>query len=285
MHMTHRTFRRILLALAMGALVLCAWLAPMDKPAMEQVDAGLKRALISFATARVLNAAISVAQGTEALVQPFGFGVTLAPGQALDPVNDLVEQFSNLMLAASVVFGVQKVLIGIGAYWPISLVLTAAVLGWSWLYLRGQHPPAWLSRTLVIVLMLRFAVPVVTIGTDLLWQKFLAADYQASQQLMDSASGRVDTLNPVAPATAADASLVDRVKGWLAKNADVKQHFEDLKKAAEQATEHIIKLIVIFLLQTLVIPLALLWALYGLVRRVFEWPGPLHLQGKLAPGP
>lgn len=283
MHATHQIFRRVLLALAMGALVLCSWLAPMDAPAMQQVDAGLRRALISFATARVLNAAISVAQGTEALVQPFGFGVTLAPGQVLDPVNDLVEQFSNLMLAASVVFGVQKVLIGIGAYWPISLVLTAAALGWSWLYWRRQAPPAWLSRTLVIVLMLRFAVPVVTLGTDLLWQKFLAADYQASQQLMDSTSGRVDKLNPVEPA-AADTGLVDRVKGWLAKNADVKQHFEDLKKAAEQATEHIIRLIVIFLLQTLVIPLALLWAMYGLVRRVFEWPGQPVLQRALPAG-
>ncbi|OOG39824.1 hypothetical protein [Polaromonas sp. A23] len=277
--------RRVLLALAMGVLVLCSWLAPMDAPAMEQVDAGLKRALISFATARVLNAAISVAQGTEALVQPFGVGVTLAPGQVLDPVNDLVEQFSNLMLAASVVFGVQKVLIGIGAYWPISLVLTVAALGWSWLYWRGQHPPAWLSRTLVIVLMLRFAVPVVTIGTDLLWQKFLAADYQASQQLIDSASGRVDKLNPVEPAGPGNLSLLDKMKNWLAKNADVKQHFDDLKQAAEQATEHIIKLIVIFLLQTLVIPLALLWAMYGLVRRVFEWPGRPVLQGKLASGP
>lgn len=285
MHTTHRVFRRILLALAMGALVLSSWLAPMDAPAMQQVDAGLKRALISFATARVLNAAISVAQGTEALVQPFGFGVTLAPGQVLDPVNDLVEQFSNLMLAASVVFGVQKVLIGIGAYWPISLVLTAAALGWSWLYLRGQPPPAWLSRTLVIVLMLRFAVPVVTIGTDLLWQKFLAADYQASQQLMDSASGRVHQLGPEMPQAPDNTSLLDKLKGWVAKNADVKKNFEDLKLAAEQATEHIIKLIVIFLLQTLVIPLALLWAMYGLVRRVFEWPGRPVLQGTSTSGP
>ncbi len=281
MHTTHRAFRRVLLALAMVTLVLCAWLAPLDKPAMEQVDAGLKRALVSFATARVLNAAISVAQGTEMAAQPFGFGFTLSPGQVLDPVNDLVEQFSNLMLAASVAFGVQKVLIHIGAYWPISLVLSAAALGWAGLYWRGQQPPAWLSRTLVLVLMLRFAVPVVTIGTDLLWQKFLAADYQASQQLMDSASGRGDKLGPVEPATADNTSLLDKLKGWVARNADVKKNFDDLKLAAERATEHIIQLIVIFLLQTLVLPLALLWALYGLVRRIFEWP----VQGKLAAGP
>jgi hypothetical protein len=63
------------------------------------------------------------------------------------------------------------------------------------------------------------------------------------------------------------------MKGWLSKTADVKKNFEDIKQAAERATEHIIKLIVIFLLQTLVLPLLLLWALYGVARRAFEWPG------------
>ena len=279
------TARRALLALALGALVLCSWLAPMDTPAMAQVDAGLKRALVSFATARVLNAAISVAQGTEALVQPFGFGVTLAPGQVLDPVNDLIEQFSNLMLAASVVFGIQKVLIAIGGYWPLSLLLTGAVIGWGWCIWRRQRPPSWLSRLLVIVLMLRFAVPMVTLGSEVLWQKFLAADYQASQQLIDSASGRVNQLGPNMPAAPDNTSLLDKLKGWVAKNADVKKNFDDLKLAAEQATEHIIKLIVVFLLQTLVIPLLLLWAMYGLTRRMFEWSGPLTAMDKSASSP
>ena len=130
--------RRALLALALGALVVCSWLAPMDAPAMARVDAGLKRALVSFATARVLNAAISVAQGTEARVQPFGFGVTLAPGQVLDPVNDLVEQFSNLMLAASVVFGIQKVLIAVGGYWPL-LREALKTMGRADLIGNGKH--------------------------------------------------------------------------------------------------------------------------------------------------
>jgi hypothetical protein len=64
--------RRALVAFTMAAVTACAWLAPLDAPAMRQVDAGLKRALVSFATARLLNAVISVAQGTQASVQPFG---------------------------------------------------------------------------------------------------------------------------------------------------------------------------------------------------------------------
>ncbi len=265
--------KRVLVVFTIAAVLAGAWLAPLDAPALRQVDAGLKRALVSFAAARVLNAVISVAQGTEASVQPFGLGVTLAPGQVLDPVNDLIEQFSQLMLAASVAFGVQKVLIGIGSYWPVSLALSVAVLGWLACHARRLQPPAWLARALVILLMLRFAVPLVTLGSDLLWQKFLAADYAASQQAMDSASGQVGKLGPPGATPAANPGLLDGMKAWLSKNADVNQQFDKLKQAAEQVTLHVIQLIVVFLLQTVVLPLLLLWAFYGLVRRVLEWPG------------
>jgi hypothetical protein len=264
--------RKALVALSLALMVACAWLAPLDAPAMQQVDAGLKRALISFATARALNAVISVAQGTQASVQPLGVGITLAPGQALDPVNDLIEKFSNLMLAATVVFGIQKVLISLGSYWPLSLALTATALGWAVYFFRARHAPALLSRLLVILLMLRFAIPVVTIGTDLLWQKYMAADYAVSQKSISSVSGQVDQLSPAIPSLSEDQGLLEKMKGWLSKNADVKVHFQNLKEAAERAVEHIIRLIVIFALQTLVIPLLLLWALYGMARRAFEWP-------------
>lgn len=271
--------RRVILALSVTAVVLCSWLAPMDSTAIQQVDAGLKRALVSFATARTLNAAISFAQGTEVAVQPMGVGVNLTPGQLLDPVNDLVEQFSNLMLAACVAFGIQKILISIGGYWLVSLVLTIATLGWAWFCFRQQPTPAWLSKMLVILLMIRFAIPMATIGTDLLFQKYLVAEYMASQQVIGTASDQVTELNPPDQALSDDRGLLEKMKeninGLWSKTkvaVDVKTHFKNLQQAAEQWVWHIINLIVIFLLQTLVIPLLLLWALYGIARGVFEWP-------------
>ena len=95
-----------MLLFALVAIVALAWAKPLDAIAETQVDAGLKRALTSFAVARVLNGIISVAQGTEIALTPGGIGANLTPGQILDPVNDLVEQFSELMLFASVAFGI-----------------------------------------------------------------------------------------------------------------------------------------------------------------------------------
>jgi len=263
---------RAILPLLLLALVVCAWFAPLDAPAGEKVDAGLKRALISFATARALNGVISVAQGTELSVQPVGVGATFAPGQLLDPVNDLVERFSDLMLGASVLFGAQKVLIGIGAYWPLSLALTLVALAWSLVWLRQQRVMPWLSRLLAILLMLRFAVPVVALATDQVWQKFLADDYRVSQQAIDTASSDAAGQDPTLQSEPANQGLIDRLRGWFSHNTDVKARFGELKQALEKATEHMIRLMVVFVLQTAVIPALLLWILWAWARSLFE-PG------------
>jgi len=271
--------RRLALALIVAALVACAWLAPLESPANRYVDSGLKRALVSFATARALNAVISVAQGTEVAVQPAGVGVVFTPGQALDPVNDLIEQFANLMLTASVAFGAQKVLLAIGAHWLVSALLTLTALGWAALYLFRNAAPDWLSRLLVVSLMIRFALPVVVIGSDFLFEKFMAADYQASQQGIETVSLQLDQLDP--PPASAEPALLERFKSWAAQPTDLKTRYARLKQAAEQATERIVKLMVVFLLQTLVFPVALLWLLWGVARRFFEFsPAPPRLPGR-----
>ena len=260
--------RQICVALCLLVAVACAWLAPMDAPATAHVDAGLKRALVSFATARALHGVLSVVQGTQFSAQPLGVGVTLTPGQLLAPVNDLVKHFSDLMLAASVAFGVQKAIIAIGSYWLISAVLTVVAAAWGFVYFRQRRVLPWLSKVLVVLLMLRFAVPVVVIGTDVIWQKFLAADYVATQGAIDSASGQAQKLGPpvvVGP----ESSLLERARQWVSGVTDVKARFDDIKLAAERVTEQIIRLMVIFLLQTLILPVLLLWGLYTIIKGLF----------------
>lgn len=243
------------------AVVACAWLAPLDHAAGEQIDAGLKRALITFAGARALNALISVAQGTEVAVEPGGVGMVFTPGQALDPLNDLVEQFGNLMLAASVAFGVQKALLAVGSHWLASALLSAAALVWGALRLRGGAAP-WTGRLLIGLLLIRFAIPLAALGSDLLYREFLADDYRTSQQALDATTRTLPGLAPDTPP--ADSSLSERLKGWWERSADFKASFEKMKAAAEQTAEHVIRLMVIFLVQTLVFPLALVWGLYRL---------------------
>jgi hypothetical protein len=197
-------------------------------------------------------------------------------------VNDLVKHFSDLMLAASVAFGVQKAIIAIGSYWLISAALTIAAVAWGFVYWRRRNVWPWLSKLLVVLLMVRFAVPVVVIGTDVIWHKFLSADYVATQAAIDSASGQAQKLGPPVVA-GAESSLLEKARQWVSGVTDVKARFDDIKLAAERVTEQIIRLMVIFLLQTLILPVLLLWGLYAIVRGLFGQLGRPGYQRVLAP--
>lgn len=273
-----QTIKKTLLILVLTAIILCAWLTLFDLPATERVDAGLKRALISFTSARALNAIISVAQGTEIAAQPMGVGVTLTPGQLLDPINDLVEQFSSLMLIASVALGTQKVLLHMGSFWPVSVLLTIITLVWSVLYWQEKSRPKWLTKLLLLLLMVRFVIPIITLGSEMIFQQFLLEDYMEHQQALVAASAEVDAfiqhseMKTPPQAAVEDPSFWQQSKQNIANlmtkthaALDVKAHMEKLQIAAEAWTRHIINLIVIFLLQTLLIPLILVGVLYSMV--------------------
>lgn len=267
--------RQVVLCVLIAAMTLCAWFVPLDSTANQQIDAGLKRALITFAAARTLNAIISVAQGTEFAVQPLGVGVKLSLGQILHPVNNLVEQFAHLMLVASIAFGIEKILISMGAHWLISLALTTAAIGWSYCYLRHHFSPAWLSRILVVLLMTRFGIPIVIIGSDMLFHQFMTAEYSASQKVIETTSGQLNSLGTEGSTTDGQQNIMDKLKGMIPSTptlSDIKSRFENLKQAVEQTTERVIQLMVIFLLQTLLLPIFLAWVLWGLAKGTFEIP-------------
>ena len=270
MDRTPNLLRRTAMVLAALLVVAAAWFPPLQQAADRQVDAGLQRALISFASARALNGLISVVQGTELSVQPLGVGVTLTLGQALDPVNDLVEQFSSLMLAAAIAFGVQKALLAIGAQGAVSLLLTVLVIAWvAWRWQARPAPP-WLTGLLLVLLLTRFAVPLATLGSDFVFQRLLAQDYQVQQAAVDLASSELRELTPKGPASA-DA------KGWWERTKDRIEasvpslDLDQIKARLENLPERIVGLMVIFLLQTMVLPILLLWGLWRLAVGAL-WP-------------
>jgi hypothetical protein len=143
--------------------------------------------------------------------------------------------------------------------------MMATAVVWFTQYCRPA--PIWVSKVLGLPLMLRFAVPVVTLGTDFVSQEFMAADYATSQRAIDAASGQVSKISPSnKPATSDGGKWWGKLSGALPTVPD----FDAMKHAVEQATEHIVKLMAIFLLQTLMLPVLLLWALYAAAKAIFD---------------
>lgn len=269
------TAKRVALAAVALLLIGMAWLPGTQASALEKSEAGLKRALTTYAIARGLNAAISVAQGTELVAEPMGFGASIAIGQVLDPINDLVEQFSSLMLLASVAFGLQIFLIKIGGHALVFMALTATAITYAAMVVWRGRSPAWLTRLLVILALVRFAIPLTTLASEQVYLAFLQQGYDAAQTGLEGANSSLqkakgqlseesqpgDTV-PGAKAESWWKAWIDRgAMPALPKIPDFKKVADDIKAAADSAVRHVIDLIVIFLLQTIILPLLFLWGL------------------------
>lgn len=254
-------------------LVVIAWYPGLETGANQRIDSGLKRALVSFASARALNAVIALAQGTEVAAQPFGVGVTFKVGQVLEPVNRLAEHFGTVMLFAAVAFGIEKTLLLVGGWWPVSLALTLTMMAWGFYRWKG-NAPAWLCRIALLLLLVRFAIPVATIGADFLFQQFMAPRYEASQKAVEATSVQIDTLALAATEGASDRTLPQRIKEAItAPVKELRKRYDALMFAAEVMTSRIVDLIAIFILQTLIFPILLLWMMFLAFRALTNWTG------------
>src|SRR5690606_2502266 len=215
-----------------------------------------------------LDGVISVLQSGQVGAQ-VGVGMSIQPGELLDPVNDLVEQFSDVMLAVTVALGVHKVLLSIGGYWVLPILLSALAVLLVVVGLRGGAP-RWLTQAFVLLLLVRFAVPVATVGADALFARFLASEYESSQQVLDAIEGRsAEAAGAQAPA---DEGWVASFRRMLSAGDGLRERAAAIADAADRIAEHVSNLIVVFVLQTIASPVVLLWLLWQLARRRGEPP-------------
>jgi len=263
--LTSKISKLKLTALLIGlALVMyCSWAQTLDSVAMKQVDAGIKNASISFGTARAIGAVISVAQSID-----LGVGVKIGIGQALQPIGDLVAKFGDLMFAATVAFGVMKVLLTIGGSKGLSLVVTVTLLGWIGLYLHGSPSPVWLSKLVIILLLARFAVPIVMCGSNAVFQKYMADDYKKNETALATMPDRLYADLRGLVFVNNDGGILNGLK--LPSIQNIQDTIKSMVQKGSEAVDQMIKTIVVFLLQTLVIPLLLFWALWRVLIAMFQ---------------
>lgn len=218
-------------ASAIGVLVVLVlvWLIPIDQAANKAVDDGLKRALVTFSTARAANAILSVAESAQVSV----LVGQVSPGKLVRPVNQVVEQLADLMLAASVVLGVMKLLMLVGGHIAVSIAVTALAGYWLTLKLRSRSTPYVLNLALMLAIFVRLAIPVTVVSSEVVFQKSLMPSYEVSQQALDIEQS-------IGSAPDNPSKWLDWVKG--------------AKAEVERRIGQMVTMMALFLVHTLLIP-------------------------------
>ena len=240
---------------------------------MQQVDTGLKRALITYGTARLLHGAVSVLQGTQIDAAPAGIGATFSPGQILAPAAELLKQFSDLMLIVCVSFGIQKLIVAIGGFSAISFALTLVAIYWLFRYARFNQSPKWLTKIFLVLVVVRFAVPLTVIGSNSFFQTFMAKEYSVSQNAISTIAPKPVAQNLAQSPELPRPGIVGTLKSWITqKSSGAVASYVGMKDTVERAAENVVTLIAIFILQTVVIPLLMLLGLWGIAKVILQFP-------------
>jgi hypothetical protein len=267
--------RKILWSLVAIASTAVAVSSLVDDAGRRYSDEAFRNALVTFAVSRTLNGVISVAQGTELALEPGGVGVVLTLGQVLDPINDLVERFSTVMLVATSSIGLQSVLLRITAWWGLTLAL---ILASGFALLALWRPKLGVTqvaiRILLIAIFLRFAVPALVIVTTLVFNQFLAEDQVAATTALETTRDQVEEINEQANVPEIeDQSFIDQLNSAFDRSLEsvnLNQQLDRLSEHVSNSVEQIIDLIVIFILQTILLPIGFLWLVIRFLKSMGE---------------
>jgi len=244
----------------------------VDNVAKEYTEQGIKRTLITYAVSRSLNGVISVAQGTEVALSPAGVGLTFAPGQILDPVNDLIERFSWVVMVSGSSLGIQRLFLEItssaAVIWLLS-VLSIIYLILLWMTIHSEvdktNYQKWLLKSLVLIVFIRFSVPLIALINEGVYVSYLQPQYEEAQQQLENTSTQIKLINDSSRKAVKqnkDDGLFGKVEQWLdetRQSLDVETQMNSLKQAAADVSQQVINMIVVFVVQTIIFPLLFLW--------------------------
>ena len=261
-----------LLLVIFTLLSLCLALSfTIDDNAKKLVDDSFKQSVIVFGSAKALNAVISLAQGTQ-INLPF---VTVAVGEILDPINDLVEQFSLVMLASMVSLGIQKILLNFVTTDIYNYLLFTSIIIFNfWLFKRFTNDEKIRNlffKITFILLFLRFAIPMMAYVNEVSYNYFVKPQYNIEELNQDilKVKDDVSKINKETITQKQDSSFFNKVMEKF-DSSYYEKKVNEYKDAVDNSSQYIIDLIIVFIFQTIFLPIIFLFLLYSFVKSIFN---------------
>lgn len=173
---------RLYIALFIMCCIAISWLGVIDQKSTAYIDEELVQAGVAFAGSKVLNALLATLQSFEVSV-----GIaSLALGETLSPINDLVENYADLMKLAIGSLFIQKILLGIVSDSVFKIVLTiSGLLAAGAVYFQHAASQLFLLRFFLFTLFLRFSLVIMVMLNGVADHLFL--NEQTEQELQQVA--------------------------------------------------------------------------------------------------
>lgn len=251
----------------------------IDKDTDTFFSGAIKQASIAYAACRILNATVSVVKDSDVTITPAGLGLSIAIGQFLDPIDDMTERASDILVTSITSLGVQKLAYEITVLLAPSMIAGLLVLSSVLIWFENKKiisTQKTLMKIILLLIIARLALPVSAIANNYLQKNIFEDRISEIKMKLDLASEELDKLR--------DFSLpkIDGFKGTI-KNSKlfIQKKGSDLRNTFYYAYNHrgeIIKNLLaisflyvsVFIIQVIVIPLLSFWTLVKITNNLFN---------------
>ncbi len=266
--------------IALLLLLLPAARIPLlDAHADSYFKEAITRAGVAYATCRAINASVSIIKDSELQLEPAGVGVSLAVGQVLDPIDDMTERLSTVLVTAITSLGVQKlsyeISVSLVPRFLAGLLFIFSILVWF----DNDRLSALQNitvRLLMLLAVLRLCLPLSSIVNQSLYAGYFAEEISRASQQLDLRSDASNTFGDIAApdshgfwATIGNSTMVIKKI-----SVDLKKSLETFVTNATEIIENLLKLtflyVGIFLIQVIILPVSIFWFLVYVATSLFQ---------------
>ncbi|SNZ09857.1 hypothetical protein SAMN06265182_1636 [Persephonella hydrogeniphila] len=253
--------RRLALGAALILLSVVLFFIPsfkislLDKKGESYFQENLKKLAATYAVVRGLNAGISVIKDSEIDIAPGGVGATIAAGEIVDPIDDIVERFSYIILISIISLGIQKTVLIIGV--DIFFKLFSAGLAVLGVYILTGKKLFYILSLKVIFLsvLVRFFLPISAIFSDISYNTLFRENVEIAR---NNISELIQLLKTEEISLQEENSVIGKIKN-IQKSFQIEKKLQIIKDYSSKIIDSIIILSIAFVFQNILIPIFVVW--------------------------
>ena len=250
-----------LMTLLIIGLVVLSSFNIADEKAHRLINQAMLSAAGSYTIARTLDAAISTLQSSEVSAGVFSIDI----GQVLNPVSDLINKFSDIMVMSFTSLSLQKVLLLILSSQAANIIFALFALGFLstlWLTALARFQPI-AQKLFHLMAIGRFVVLLAVLSSQCIDWWFINPQIEQYQQRVASLAHESEQSNYPQSAKESDATnflgfVRQLSQQWEQLTHDVvaqKDKLAQLADIAESSVVDLMTLMALYLLKTLILPL------------------------------
>jgi len=244
----------------------------IDHIADTYFSESISSATLAYATIRGVNAVVSVVKESHLELAPAGVGITIAAGQILDPIDDMTERLSSVLVAAIASLGIQKIGYEIGTAISFKVIAIVLLLMVPLLWLNSATLTTLygaLLKLCLLLLLLRFLLPVSALVSDQLYSHWLQPGIAGAIDDLSAVSGSYKSLSKLPPEQGS-GFFSSMTSATSEKVEQIRAAFMQMVDHAENIIRSLLTLmtlyLAVFVVQVVLLPMLMLWLMLRIAK-------------------